>query len=157
MISMPCVLLTVLLNTYCYRYQDVSDKFWKSRYYKKCVFPINTSTRFFQSVSFYSVAVFVHCIRTCVHVCMRITINFPWSLQLGRNQICRHYPAGILRNNDVFIASKRCHFYIITSKWRRFHVITTLLLRHVFRGSGPGGCHDDSEFGLMTTLCHYDH
>ena len=33
-------------------------------------------------------------------------------------------------NNDV-ITSKR-HFDVITSKWRRFDVITTLLLHHVF-------------------------
>ena len=29
--NVPCVLQAVLLNRYCCRYQDVSDKFWKSR------------------------------------------------------------------------------------------------------------------------------
>ena len=51
MISMPCVLLTVLLNIYCCRYQDVSDKIlcitWCSQ---------STLQHVFQSVSFYSVA-----------------------------------------------------------------------------------------------------
>ena len=42
------------------------------------------------------------------------------------------YPADILRNNDIVMTSTRRHFDVITSKWRRFHVITTLLLRHVF-------------------------
>ena len=41
-------------------------------------------------------------------------------------------PANTLRNNNVVITSKRRHF--VTSKWRRFDVITTLLLRHVFSG-----------------------
>ena len=31
--------------------------------------------------------------------------------------------------------SKRRHFGVITSKWRRIDVMTTLLLHHVFRGS----------------------
>ena len=43
------------------------------------------------------------------------------------------YPADTLRNNDVVITPER-HFDVITSKWRRFEPITTLLLRHVFGG-----------------------
>ena len=31
--------------------------------------------------------------------------------------------------NDILISSKRCHFDVIAWKWRRFDVITTLLLR----------------------------
>ena len=38
----------------------------------------------------------------------------------------------MLRSNDVIIAWKRRHFDVITSKWRCFDVITTLLLRHLF-------------------------
>ena len=45
-----------------------------------------------------------------------------------------HYPADILRNNNVVITSKRRHFDVITSKWRRIDVITTLSLRRVFSG-----------------------
>ena len=44
-------------------------------------------------------------------------------------------PGDPLRNNDVVITSKRCHFDVITCKWHRFHVITTFLLRHVFGGT----------------------
>ena len=44
-------------------------------------------------------------------------------------------PVDTLHNDDVVIASKRCHFGLITSKWRRFDVIATLLLRRVFRGN----------------------
>ena len=44
-------------------------------------------------------------------------------------------PADTLRNNDVVITSKRCHFDVIASKWRRFDVMPTLLLRHVFSGN----------------------
>ena len=43
-------------------------------------------------------------------------------------------PADTLRNNDVVITSKRRYYFdVITSQWRRSDVITTLLLRHVFR------------------------
>ena len=42
-------------------------------------------------------------------------------------------PADTSRNNDV-ITSTRRHFDVSTSKWRRFYVITTLLLGHVFSG-----------------------
>ena len=45
-----------------------------------------------------------------------------------------HYPADILRNNNVVITSKRRHFDVITSKWRRIDVLTTLSLRRVFSG-----------------------
>ena len=43
-----------------------------------------------------------------------------------------HYPVDTLRTNDVVIRSRRRHIDVITSIWRRFDVITTLLLRHVF-------------------------
>ena len=43
-------------------------------------------------------------------------------------------PADTLRNNDVVITSRRRHFDVIASKWRRYYVITTLLLRHVVSG-----------------------
>ena len=45
-----------------------------------------------------------------------------------------NFPADTLSNNDVFISSKRRHFDVTASKWRRFDVITTLLLRQVFSG-----------------------
>ena len=45
--------------------------------------------------------------------------------------------ANTLLNNDVVITPKRRHFDVFTSKWRRFDIITTLLLRHVFRGKLP--------------------
>ena len=45
-------------------------------------------------------------------------------------------PEDPLRNNDVVITPKRRHFDVITFKWRRFVIIMTSLLRHVFRGSG---------------------
>ena len=38
------------------------------------------------------------------------------------------------RNDNVVITSKRCHFGVITLKWRRFDVITTSLLCHVSAG-----------------------
>ena len=44
------------------------------------------------------------------------------------------YPANTLRNSGVVIASRRRHFDGITSKWRRFDVVTALLLRRVFGG-----------------------
>ena len=47
--------------------------------------------------------------------------------------IPEHSPTNTLRNNDVVITSKR-HFDGIASKWRRFDVISTLLLRHFFQG-----------------------
>ena len=46
-----------------------------------------------------------------------------------------HSPADTLRNNNVVITSKRRHFDVTMSKWHRFNVITTLLLRQVFGGS----------------------
>ena len=51
------------------------------------------------------------------------------ALRLGYGWIASTYyiPANTLRNNNV----------VITSKRRRFDVITTLLLRHVFRGIYP--------------------
>ena len=42
-----------------------------------------------------------------------------------------HLPLNTWRNNNVVITSKRHHFYVITSKWRCFDVITTSLLRNV--------------------------
>ena len=39
-----------------------------------------------------------------------------------------------LRNDDVVIMPKRRHLDVITSKWRRFDVTTTLSLRQVFGG-----------------------
>ena len=42
------------------------------------------------------------------------------------------FPADTLRNNDVVVTSKR-HYDAITSKWRRFDVITALSSRHVPR------------------------
>ena len=49
---------------------------------------------------------------------------------------CVKIPADTLRNDSVVIMSKPRHFDVITSKWRRVDVITTLLLRHVFSGMG---------------------
>ena len=43
-------------------------------------------------------------------------------------------PADTLRNNNVITTSKRSHFDVITSKWRRFDAMTTLLPRYVFGG-----------------------
>ena len=43
-------------------------------------------------------------------------------------------PADTLRSNDVGITSKRRHFEVITSKWHRFNVISTLLPRHFSMG-----------------------
>ena len=40
-------------------------------------------------------------------------------------------PPNTWRNDNVVIAPKRRHFDVITSKWRRFAVITTSLLRNV--------------------------
>ena len=45
-----------------------------------------------------------------------------------------HSPANTSRNNGVVIMSKRRYFDCITSKWRRYDVISTLLLRHFFQG-----------------------
>ena len=51
--SIPCVLLTVLLNRYCYWYQDVTSS-ESQEIMKNTIFPINNTTRFFQRVNFYS-------------------------------------------------------------------------------------------------------
>ena len=48
--------------------------------------------------------------------------------------LCRGHPADTLRDNDVVITSKLRHIDVITSKWGRFNVTMTLLLRHVVRG-----------------------
>ena len=64
------------------------------------------------------------------HILACRLVPYPWNCC----SLLRSHPADTLRNNDVFITSKRCHFGVITSKWRRFDVITTLLLRHVFSG-----------------------
>ena len=48
--------------------------------------------------------------------------------------IHRGFPADTVRNNDVVITSKRCHFDVITPKWHHFDIITTSLLRHAFSG-----------------------
>ena len=45
-----------------------------------------------------------------------------------------YYPAGTLCNDGVVITLKRHHFDVMTSKWRRFDVTTTLLLHHIFGG-----------------------
>ena len=44
------------------------------------------------------------------------------------------HPPDKLRNNDIVNTPKRRHFEVIASKWQRFDVITTLLLRQVFGG-----------------------
>ena len=66
------------------------------------------------------------------------------NVSLSEITVCRHgccrrcwngkVPSDTLRNNNVGITSKRGHFDVITSKWRRFDVMATLLLRHVFSG-----------------------
>ena len=45
-----------------------------------------------------------------------------------------NYPPNTWCNNNVVIASKRRHFYAITSKWGRIDAITTSLLRNVSAG-----------------------
>ena len=52
MISMTCVLLTVLLNRYWPRCQDISDKFWKCRYYEKYDFSKEHYNPFFKALVF---------------------------------------------------------------------------------------------------------
>ena len=52
MISMPCVLLTVLINEYCYRYQDICAKFENKDIRKNMIFQINTTTRFSSALVF---------------------------------------------------------------------------------------------------------
>ena len=49
MISMPCVLLIVLPNEYCYRYQNTSYRFLKDISIN-VIYEINTTTRFFPKV-----------------------------------------------------------------------------------------------------------
>ena len=46
----------------------------------------------------------------------------------------RQNPLNTCCNNNVVIASKRRHFDVFTSKWRRFDAITTSLLCHMFAG-----------------------
>ena len=48
-----------------------------------------------------------------------------------RTWMCKKMVAHITHNN-VVIPSKRRHFDVTTSKWRRFDIITTSLLRNVF-------------------------
>ena len=64
------------------------------------------------------------------------------------------HPADTLRNNDVVFTPKRGYFDMITSKWRRFDVITTLLLRHVF-GSNGGNPTTCKNFTRVYTLKNY--
>ena len=44
------------------------------------------------------------------------------------------YPPNTWHNNSFVITSKRRHFDAVTSKWRRFHKISTSLLLHVSAG-----------------------
>ena len=48
--------------------------------------------------------------------------------------------------------AKRRHFDAITSKWRRFDVITTLLLHHVFGGMSSGGFSRRINSGTMSPV-----
>ena len=59
----------------------------------------------------------------------------PRSIPPQSYELCN--PADASSNNDVVVTSKRRQFDEITSKWRCFDVITTLLLRHVFSGNFP--------------------
>ena len=49
------------------------------------------------------------------------------------------FPPNTIRDNNVVITSKRRHFDVITSKWHRFGVITTLLLSNVSAGLPDDG------------------
>ena len=58
----------------------------------------------------------------------------PWDFWLHTGTL-RYSPTDTLHNNEVVITPKQWHFDVITLKWRRFDVVTTFSLRHVFGGS----------------------
>ena len=62
------------------------------------------------------------------------------------NNTPRNNPPDIWRSNNVAITSKRRHFDVITSKWRRFGVIMTSLLCNVSAAWIP------SEFHLLQVV-----
>ena len=64
----------------------------------------------------------------------------------------RKIPVNTWRNDNVVIASKRRHFDVITSKWRRFGVTTTSLLRNVFVGMS----HDEPQIPTILVSTLYD-
>ena len=61
-------------------------------------------------------------------------------------------PAHTLRNDNAAITSKRRNFDVITSKWHRLDVITTLLLHHVFHGIYKCFCKRSIVSHCRTTL-----
>ena len=50
------------------------------------------------------------------------------------------YPCDTVRNNGVVITSKRRHFDVIKSKWRRFDVTTTIITSSVRRAMENSRC-----------------
>ena len=71
----------------------------------------------------------------------------------------RTFAADTLCNNYVVISSIRLHFDVLTSKWRRFDVITPLLLCHVFGGllMGSPSHSDNSRYTTPLQWRHNEH
>ena len=65
------------------------------------------------------------------HIYTKLQTMYP---NVFKGQLICSYLADTLRNNDIVITPKRCHFDVIISKWRRFDVKTTLSFRQVFGG-----------------------
>ena len=99
-----------------------------------CAAPEKLLMAYHGSISTWSIATwFITWIGLC---CIHFSCHAYPDIMFNANSVGGWWAiqADTLRDNDVVVKSKRCHFDVITSKWHRFHVITTLSLRHVFNG-----------------------
>ena len=80
------------------------------------------------------------------HVSLYMLRNIMYDTSILSFRVWGSYsnPADPLRINDVIITPKRCYCDVITSKWRRFDVLTTLLLCLVFSGKWTSEVSRDS-------------
>ena len=80
---------------------------------------------------FHTVAIPEKTFKIIRHIYSKLQAMYP---NVFKGQLICSYLADTLRNNDIVITPKRCHFDVIISKWRCFYVKTTLLFRQVFGG-----------------------
>ena len=116
-------------------------------------------------------ACIVHVFRhVCIHACMNAGCVYSGTVRcrhgavnfltmIHKRQLIGHplgwgmgvFPLNAWRGSGVIVASKRRHFDVITSKWRRLDVVRTSLLR----GVSTGFCGSSIWLTFSFNLCNH--